>query len=53
MENDFRLNCEFILSHKPYSESELMRKDVLTFFRLIKEAEKSEKEQIDRMNKTE
>lgn len=51
VDTDVRMACEFILRHKPYTESELLRKDVLTFFRLISECEDAEREQIERLQK--
>lgn len=52
MQRDIRLATKFILRvNGVYTESEIMRKDYLTFFRMLDEAEIEEKENIARMEK--
>lgn len=36
---------------KPYTESDLMRKDFLTYFDILQEAEEEERRAIERMEK--
>lgn len=48
---DFRRSLEFIMRVKPYTESDLMRKDFLTYFDILQEAEEEERRAIERMEK--
>jgi len=36
---------------KPYSESDLLKKDFLTYFDILHDAEEDERKSIERMNK--
>jgi len=45
-ETDFRRSMEFILSHSPYTESDLRRKDFLTFFRILGDCEAAERDRV-------
>ena len=52
MRDDMRRATEFILRVKGcYTESDILKKDYLTFFRLLDEAESEERENIARMEK--
>lgn len=48
-DNDLRHAIEFILRYKPYTESDIMKKDYLTFLRILKEAEIKAQAEIDRL----
>lgn len=53
MRRDMARAIEFILRVKTvYTEGDLLRKDYLTFFRMLDEAENEERENIARMEKT-
>ena len=52
-QREFRHMVEFALRIAPYSESELMKKDDLTFFRIVNECEKREREAVERLEKQE
>ena len=52
MRRDLRRATEFILRVKGcYSESDVLRKDYMTFFRLLDEAEEEERSNIERIEK--
>ena len=49
IDNDFRQTIEFILSAKKvYSESDLLKKDHITFFAMLEEAKQVVEEEIAR-----
>lgn len=49
-DSDFRHGLEFILRVKEvYSESDILRKDYQTYFKMLREAEEQERENIARI----
>ena len=51
LKRDFRKSLEFVMRIKPYSESDLLKKDFLTYFDILHDAEEDERKSIERMNK--
>mgnify|MGYP003545384499 FL=1 len=51
IDDDFRHSIEFILRVTSYSESDLLKKDFLTFLKILKESEKKETDAINRIEK--
>jgi len=41
-----------VLRVKPYTEADILRKDVITFLRILAEAEQEEIERAERLKKT-
>lgn len=49
IEDDFRHSVEFILKQTSYTEQDLMRKDFLTFLKILRESESRESDAVKRM----
>lgn len=47
-----RHGIEFIMRVKPYTERDLLRKDYLTFLKILKECENEEKKAVERLEKS-
>lgn len=48
-EREFRHTLEFVLRTSPYSEAGILKKDYLTFFRIVGECEQREREAVARL----
>lgn len=51
IDTDLRRAIEFVLRVKPYSEAEILKKDIVTFLRILAEAEQEEIEKAERLKK--